>query len=97
MRDLCKGKAPAGSGLAAGGRSVGYKYLDSSMISFFFTSFPAKAKNSDLVKLFSSYGQVSEVFVPQKLDKWGNKFGFVKFKDVGDLEDLEARLEEVWL
>ena len=40
---------------------------------------------------------MEEVFDPQKLDRWGRKFGFVKFREVGDLEDLESRLEEVWL
>lgn len=48
-------------------------------------------------RLFEGFGQVEEVFVPLKLDKWGRKFGFVKFWEVEDLDDLESRLEEVWL
>jgi len=87
----------AGLRKVAEGRRVGYKHLDSSTVSFFFTKYPEKAKNSYLRKLFECYGQVVEVFVPQKVDKWRRKFGFVKFKEVEDLEDLEARLEEVWL
>jgi len=35
--------------------------------------------------------------VPKKLDRWGNRFGFVKFKDVEDVEELEEVLKEVWL
>jgi hypothetical protein len=40
---------------------------------------------------------VEEVFVPKKLDKWGRRFGFVKYKNICNEEVLEERLEEVWL
>jgi RNA recognition motif-containing protein len=97
VREDSKGKGPAVLINGAEGRRVSFRYLDSSTSSFFFTKFPDNAKNSDLRKLFSNYGQVAEVFIPQKVDKWGRKFGFVKFNEVEDLADLEARLEDVWL
>jgi hypothetical protein len=31
------------------------------------------------------------------VDKWGRKFGFVKFSEVEELVDLESRLKDVWL
>jgi hypothetical protein len=37
------------------------------------------------------------VFIPKKLDKWGNRFGFVKFLEVKDEEALGARLEDASL
>lgn len=73
-----------------------FDHLDSSTISFFFTHFPSKMKVSKLWQLFNSYGVVGEVFVPKKLDKWGKRFGFVKFKNVTNMELLELQLEEVW-
>lgn len=78
-------------------RRPGYfKALDSETIPFFFTNFPNQVKRTELWQLFASFGQVGEVFVPNKLDKWGRKFGFVKFKNVSNIEVLEQDLEEVW-
>ena len=37
-----------------------------------------------------------EVFIPKKLDKWGRRFAFIKFRDVVDVVELEASLKEVW-
>jgi len=39
---------------------------------------------------------VVEVFVPKKRDKWGRRFGFVKYQDEGNEAKLGQRLEEVW-
>jgi hypothetical protein len=36
------------------------------------------------------------VFIPKKVDKWGRKFGFVKFKEVKEVELLSQKLEDVW-
>jgi hypothetical protein len=92
-----RGKGPAGSGLSAPGRRIAFHHLDSTTTPFFFTNFPEEAKTSDLRKLFAEFGLVEEVFVPKKLDRWGKKFGFVKFKQVEDVEQLETCLKEVWL
>jgi len=32
-----------------------------------------------------------------KVDKWGKMFGFVKFLEVDDVEELEGRLQDVWV
>jgi len=87
VRGAPKGKGHTNSSTEAQRRCVSFKHLDSNTISFFFISFPENATNTDLKRLFACYSQVEEVFVPQKLDKWGRKFGFVKFREVGDLED----------
>lgn len=79
-------------------KSGGYfKELDKVTTSFFFTNFPDGASNTDLLRLFASFGYVGEVFVPRKVDKWGRRFGFVKYKEVVSVKDLEARLGDVWL
>jgi len=44
----------------------------------------ANASKEDLRRLFVSFGKVEEVFIPNKLDRWGKRFGFVKFKEVVD-------------
>jgi hypothetical protein len=43
------------------------------------------------------YGRVREVYIPKKLDKRGCRFGFVKFLEVKDVDELCDNLQEVWL
>jgi RNA recognition motif-containing protein len=71
-------------------------HLDRTTTSFYFTNFPVDVKVMDLWGLFSKFGRVGEVYIPKKLDKNGNKFGFVKFKEVKDALELEGRMGDVW-
>jgi RNA recognition motif-containing protein len=71
-------------------------HLDRTTTSFFFTNFPMEAKVVELWSLFNKFGKVGEVYIPNKLDKKGQRFGFVKFKEVTDAREMEARLENVW-
>jgi hypothetical protein len=50
----------------------------------------------DLWGLFNKFGRVGEVYIPNKLDKKGQRFGFVKFKEVSNAKELEGRLGDVW-
>lgn len=43
------------------------------------------------------FGKVGQMFVLGKLDRWGRLFGLVKFKEVSNEEEVEKRLEEVWM
>jgi hypothetical protein len=70
--------------------------VDQISTSFFITNFPEDLGWGDIWKIFVKYGMVSDVFIPKKVDKWGRKFGFVKFKEVRDVEDLSRRLDDVW-
>jgi hypothetical protein len=65
--------------------------------SFFFTNYPVDTPVMDLWKMFARFGRVGEVYIPQKLDKQGHKFGFVKFKEVQDVEELNRRLGDIWM
>jgi hypothetical protein len=60
------------------------------------TNFPDELQIVDLWKLFSHFGSVGDVYIPNKLDKWGKRFAFVKFKGVKEVDELSGRLEEVW-
>jgi len=91
-----KRKEPVSALPAVAGRS-GFRHLDNTTTPFFFTNFPGNATKEDLRRLFTSFGRVEEVFIPNKMDKWGRRFGFDKFREVSDEEDLGKRLEEVWL
>jgi hypothetical protein len=77
-------------------RSSFVHHLDRITTSFYFTNFPETVKVMELWSLFNRYGSVGEVYIPNKLDKKGNRFGFVKFKEVSDAKELEGRLGNVW-
>ncbi|MCI40109.1 RNA-binding protein 25-like, partial [Trifolium medium] len=78
-------------------RSDGYvNRLNKEAISYYFTNFPDDILVVDLWKVFAKYGRVGEVYIPKKKDKWGRRFGFVKFKEVKNVEELSRRLGEVW-
>jgi hypothetical protein len=40
---------------------------------------------------------VGEVYIPNKLDKGGKRFGFARFKDVVDKQMLLNKLQETWI
>jgi hypothetical protein len=71
-------------------------HLDRITTSFFFTNFPVEVKTMELWGLFNKFGKVGEVYIPNKLDKKGHRFGFVKFKEVTNTKALESRLDNVW-
>jgi hypothetical protein len=47
--------------------------------------------------VFLKFGRVWEVYIPKKLDKRGRRFGFVKFKEVKEVEALNASMQDVWI
>jgi hypothetical protein len=71
--------------------------LDQETTSFFFTNFPEDVKVVELWSIFAKHGRVGEVYIPKKRDKRGNRFGFVKFKEVKCVEALSSRLEDTWV
>jgi RNA recognition motif-containing protein len=71
--------------------------LDKETTPFFFTNFPEDVQVVELWSLFAKHGRVGEVYVPNKRDKRGQRFGFVKFKDVKNIEALNDRLGDVWM
>lgn len=77
-------------------RSGFQKHLDATSIPFFFTDFPKNMLVSEMHTLFGTFGRIGEVYVPLKRDKRDRRFGFVKFKEVSNMDLLEASLEEVW-
>jgi hypothetical protein len=71
--------------------------LDQSATSFFFTNFPVDATVEDFWRLFERLGCIGEVYIPKKLDKQGKRFGFAKFREVINVKELLARMEEIWV
>jgi RNA recognition motif-containing protein len=76
---------------------TGYRNNIERTTSFFFTNFPAETTASELWKLFSRYWKVGEVYIPDKLDKAGKRFGFARFEDVDDRQKLLEKIEATWI
>ncbi|MCI06753.1 RNA recognition motif, partial [Trifolium medium] len=90
------GKGKGGEGSRS--RPRGYVHrLDQVSTSFFFTNFPEDVKVVDLWPRFAHFGRVGEVYIPNKVDKQGHRFGFVKFRDVSDATDLLRRISNIWV
>jgi RNA recognition motif-containing protein len=79
------------------GRRSGYvNNVDKNSISFYVSNFPEEFNVGDLWKIFAHYGSLGDVYIPNKVDKRGKRFAFVKFKGVKEVDELSGRLEEVW-
>jgi hypothetical protein len=65
--------------------------------SFFFTNYPADTQVVELWRLFAKFGRVGEVYIPKKLNKQGQRFGFVKFKEVTNVVELSKTLGDIWI
>jgi len=57
-----------------------FNYRDQATVSFFFTNLPEGFKVSVLWTVFLRFGNIGEVYVSLKCDRWGRRFGFVKFQ-----------------
>jgi hypothetical protein len=91
------GEGVAGGFRALGGKKSEYFHnIDQVSTSFYFTNLPEDLKAADLWEVFTKYGHVMDVYIPSKVDKRGKRFGFVKFKDVLDVEEMCRSLEDVW-
>jgi RNA recognition motif-containing protein len=78
-------------------KASGYIHrVDQSSISFYVTNFLEDCTTEDLWKVFSPFGRVGDVYIPNKVDKWGKRFAFVKFREM-EVVELSQRLDDVWL
>jgi hypothetical protein len=80
------------------GKQKGYVHrLDQVATSFFFTNFPDDIKAADLWPKFAHFGRVREVYIPEKRDKQGRRFGFVKYRDVRDVREQLELVSDIWI
>ncbi|GKV27064.1 hypothetical protein SLEP1_g36275 [Rubroshorea leprosula] len=64
---------------------------------FFFTNFPEEWNYEDLWRLFSKYGRIYSIYSPERRDRFGRRFGFVRFLEVKDKKELERQLDQIWI
>ncbi|KAF5775443.1 putative RNA-directed DNA polymerase [Helianthus annuus] len=59
---------------------------------FFVTNLPQGCTPWELSEFVKVFGEVAGVYIARKKDKVGNKFGFISFRDVRDVKDMERAL-----
>nr|GEX82628.1 nucleotide-binding alpha-beta plait domain-containing protein [Tanacetum cinerariifolium] len=71
------------------------KVLKDKAISFFFTNFPDSWDFGALRKMFGRYGNVVDVYIAFKKAKRNTRFGFVRFLNIGDMDNFEQKLKGI--
>nr|GFD18743.1 RNA-directed DNA polymerase, eukaryota, nucleotide-binding alpha-beta plait domain protein [Tanacetum cinerariifolium] len=61
------------------------------------TNFPDSTNSGDLWKVYSAYGTVIDVFIPNKKAKSDKRFAFVRFIKVSNLLRLVENLCTIWI
>ena len=68
-----------------------------SYTTFLFSNFPNGYGEQDMFKVFQKWARVREVFISRRPNKWGRRFGFVRFLDVRNVGRLERELDQVYI
>lgn len=62
---------------------------------YFFTNFPEKWRSKNPWEVFNRWGRVQEVFIPDKRNRQGKKFGFVRFYGIRDPSAFGRKLDQI--
>ncbi|KAL8475070.1 hypothetical protein ACS0TY_031478 [Phlomoides rotata] len=66
-------------------------------VTLFFTNFPTDCSTKALSEKFNKIDLARDIFVPNRLDKKGKAFGFVRFRGNTNRERLEWDLNNIWI
>ncbi|KAJ0939485.1 putative RNA recognition motif domain, nucleotide-binding alpha-beta plait domain superfamily [Helianthus annuus] len=64
---------------------------------FFVSNLPGFCTRGEIWNEFRVFGELADVFLPKKLDKGGNRFAFVRYDNVQDVEKMLEVLNKVKL
>ena len=64
---------------------------------FFFSNFPSTHGEYDMLKIFQRWARVKEVFISKHRNRWGRRFGFVRFFMVPNVFKLEKELDQIFI
>jgi len=74
-----------------------HQHSTKSFPTFFFSNFPENHGEYEMFKLFQKWARVKEVFISKRLNRWGRRFGFVRFFVVGNVLSLERELDNCFI
>ncbi|GJV89391.1 nucleotide-binding alpha-beta plait domain-containing protein [Tanacetum coccineum] len=72
-------------------------YVHKLSTSIFITNFPDQFSACDLWRVCGDYGNVIDSYIPNRRSKAGNKFGFVRFIKIDDIDRLLKNLCTIWV
>jgi len=61
----------------------------------FFSHFSVTFSERDMGRIFPRWGRVHEVLISRKVNRWGQKFRFVRFIDMKNVRSLEHELNAI--
>lgn len=70
---------------------------DAEITSFYFTNFPEEITKRELWSHFSQWGEVKEVFIPNRRNKEGRRYGFVRLRGVIEVRNVEKALDNSFI
>ncbi|XP_058746534.1 uncharacterized protein LOC131619461 [Vicia villosa] len=68
---------------------------EENVVSFYFSAFPDRYTAKEFFELFGCIGEVVEVSISPRRNKFGKKFGFARFVEVEDARILAVKLDNV--
>nr|XP_007133499.1 hypothetical protein PHAVU_011G184000g [Phaseolus vulgaris]ESW05493.1 hypothetical protein PHAVU_011G184000g [Phaseolus vulgaris] len=71
--------------------------LLSMKVSFFFSNFPHDYDERDMWKIFQRWGRIKDIFISRRLNIKRQRFEFVRFHEVVEEDELERRLNAIWI
>nr|GEW10846.1 berberine bridge enzyme-like 8 [Tanacetum cinerariifolium] len=92
------GKGQRGTREKYSGESTRIRNLNArniSFASFMFYNYPNSLSVGDLWRMFKGYGTVFDIYMVKKRLRNGQKFGFVRLKNIADVEFLYNRLRSI--
>jgi len=66
-------------------------------VTCYVTNFPVRENATVLRQTFSCFGVVFDAFIPKKRNAFGDRFAFVRFKDVSNVPALLEDLQDAWV
>ncbi|KAK9073147.1 hypothetical protein SSX86_007471 [Deinandra increscens subsp. villosa] len=95
-REFCKGDEE--TNVEDGWRTVARRQIKSRLtFSFFISGFSDATSVEDFQKAVKHLGSITDVFIARKRRFNGKRFGFIRFKNVGDIVRLENELNSLSL
>ncbi|KAJ4848855.1 hypothetical protein Tsubulata_013656 [Turnera subulata] len=77
-------------------RKVIQNAMDNNLVvSIYVENLPSRWTPTDVHLVMSRFGDVMDVFIPQKLNKKGSRFAFIRFKSSGNVRDLTEKINTV--
>nr|GEX83884.1 putative nuclease HARBI1 [Tanacetum cinerariifolium] len=77
--------------------NLNFRAVHKSYTSIFVSNIPWKATVQDLWNSCNQWGVVIDVYIATKRSKSGHRFGFVRFKNVNDINLLVSNLRVTWM